>query len=390
MLGSPILLKSLLLSAAAFCASTTAGPTTASTTKKVCTNYKIPVTISSTNLVFAHPFRDNYDVADFVTIADSRDEGARADVINGTTTLSGSYTIGATFCTPATGQSDAHKSTVLLATHGLLFDRTYWDPALNKTRYSFVDWSINQGYSVFYYDRLGVGESSKVSGYVAQLNDQVEILTALTKLVKAGNYVGNLGQPKAVVLVGHSFGSNLAVQTAANDLNIADGLILTGYSFDQRYQNPGGTAAAVGFRIAKTLSPQKWGDLDTGYLVPVDQYPIATTYFKEPDYEKSAIEYTNANKQPVGIIEVLTSTIPNTFPNGYTGVVMILTGQYDFIFCTSLCTDEILTNSAAPIFKDAKAFTAKAYPGASHGLNLAANAAGSFKLITDFLSANGL
>jgi hypothetical protein len=36
----------------------------------------------------------------------------------------------------------------------------YWDPSILPEKYSFVDWAIAQGYSVFFYDRLGVGKSS--------------------------------------------------------------------------------------------------------------------------------------------------------------------------------------------------------------------------------------
>ena len=117
--------RALLISAAALWSASNASPTTNSK-KKTCTNYKIPVSITSTDLVFqpALEFKNNYDVADFATIAGSRDDAARDQVINRTQTTSGSYTIGATFCTPADGQPSSHKDTVLVATHGGLFDRT--------------------------------------------------------------------------------------------------------------------------------------------------------------------------------------------------------------------------------------------------------------------------
>jgi hypothetical protein len=37
----------------------------------------------------------------------------------------------------------------------------YWDSEVDPANYSFVDFAISQGYSVFFYDRLGTGESSK-------------------------------------------------------------------------------------------------------------------------------------------------------------------------------------------------------------------------------------
>ena len=68
----------------------------------------------------------------------------------------------------------------------------------------------------------------RVSGYTAQLSDQAAVLTALTKLVKAGQYVDNLGVPSSVVLVGHSFGSAVSVAALGADSSLAAGVVLTG------------------------------------------------------------------------------------------------------------------------------------------------------------------
>ena len=36
----------------------------------------------------------------------------------------------------------------------------YWDPEIQPEKYSFVDFAISKGYSVFFYDRLGISKSS--------------------------------------------------------------------------------------------------------------------------------------------------------------------------------------------------------------------------------------
>jgi hypothetical protein len=38
---------------------------------------------------------------------------------------------------------------------------SYWDPAIEPENYSFVDFAVAKGYSIFYYDRLGVSKSSQ-------------------------------------------------------------------------------------------------------------------------------------------------------------------------------------------------------------------------------------
>jgi hypothetical protein len=37
---------------------------------------------------------------------------------------------------------------------------SYWDFQYQPSNYSFVDFAIAQGYSVFFYDRVGAGEST--------------------------------------------------------------------------------------------------------------------------------------------------------------------------------------------------------------------------------------
>lgn len=232
-------------------------------TSQTCKNYTIPLTITSPNLAFALPtFRNNFDVADFIDTISSRNASTAASVVSTTRqNITASYKIFATLCQPTSKIS--RSKTVLIATHGLNFDRTYWNPDLNKSKYSFVDWAVSRGYSVLYYDRLGVGLSSRVSGYVAQLSNQVAILAEISRLVKEGRYVGDLGKPEAVVLVGHSFGSAVSLNTVAQFPALVDGVVLTGFSLNETYTNLLGFIEAVGLRIAAEQDSERWGGLDT-------------------------------------------------------------------------------------------------------------------------------
>lgn len=146
-----------VLLAASFC-SALAHPTSS---QKTCTSYTIPITTTSLNWIWAYPkFISNYDVVNFISDSQARVPSPDFHLVSGRENQTFSYTIGATFCTPKS--HDAKKSkTVLLATHGLDFDRSYWDLQIpGEEGYSFVDHAIEKGYSVLFYDRLGVGESS--------------------------------------------------------------------------------------------------------------------------------------------------------------------------------------------------------------------------------------
>lgn len=75
--------------------------------------------------------------------------------------------------------------------------------------------------------RANVG---RISGYVNQASIQTAILQELVAYIHKGKYTGELGIPKALVLVGHSFGSVISAAALTATPEIADGLVLTGRS----------------------------------------------------------------------------------------------------------------------------------------------------------------
>lgn len=89
---------------------------------KTCQDYSIPLNISSTIFVASYPrFEDNFDAVNWVNKLARYDSATAFHPFNGTKNAIGAYSIGATFCTPA--KPNANQKTVLLATHGLGFDR---------------------------------------------------------------------------------------------------------------------------------------------------------------------------------------------------------------------------------------------------------------------------
>lgn len=97
----------------------------ATTVQKTCTNYIIPLkSLTTTNLIWANPWKDNYELIDFVSNF--------ADGISGppfateTVQSTGNYNISATFCSPADTSNLTEKNgTVLLLSHGLNSDKSY-------------------------------------------------------------------------------------------------------------------------------------------------------------------------------------------------------------------------------------------------------------------------
>jgi len=97
---------------------------------KLCQDFDLTVTVTSSNFVFGAPkFNNDFDITDFVTDLTSREfpktfSPLLPDKINQT----GTYRIGSTFCAPSNPHAP-NRDTVIFATHGLNFDRTYVPPA---------------------------------------------------------------------------------------------------------------------------------------------------------------------------------------------------------------------------------------------------------------------
>ena len=127
-----------------------------------CWEYRVPVHLASVEVTtFAFPeWNDDYQLQDFLTAATTRASANYPSVITGKENLTDvEYTIAASFCTPKNAAT--RKKTILLATHGIGLPRSHWNSAYEPKKYNFVQYAINEGYSVWFYDRLGTGKSDK-------------------------------------------------------------------------------------------------------------------------------------------------------------------------------------------------------------------------------------
>lgn len=111
------ILSFLALTAAAHFTSATFVPKGAN-----CQDYTVPVTVTSENFPWTgRRWEDDYGFIDFVSTATTRLSARFPYPLGKPVNQKGSYNISATFCTPT--QPGNRSKTVLLATHGLGFDR---------------------------------------------------------------------------------------------------------------------------------------------------------------------------------------------------------------------------------------------------------------------------
>ncbi|KAL3420634.1 hypothetical protein PVAG01_07079 [Phlyctema vagabunda] len=362
--------------------------------QRTCHNYSIPVNVTNVALVASYePFTSNYDVVNFANGLAGREGGASLNLFSGQATKTGIYDIGATICSPNT-QSE-NETTIIVASHGLGYDRRYWDSGIEAANYSFVDFAISQGYTVFFYDRLGTGESTKVSGYEEpQSLTQVAILRQLTILLRSGQYTGDLNSlPSKIVHVGHSYGSFISNGLIATTPQLSDGVILTGIAYAG--VESGALIEAFGLRIANTQAPGKWPGRDNEYVTWVDAIANVGVFFRAGSFDDEVLWYTEYVKQPIAIAELISIGSEQIFPRravGFTKPVMVLSGEFDFPFCGYNCND-ILDNGGetkATYFPNSSDFQAVVHPGVGHGINFSYNATGAYKAMTDYLKKNSL
>lgn len=140
-------------------------------------------------------------------------------------------------------------------------------------------------------------------------------------------------------------------------------------------------------RIANQQSAQ-WHDRDTGYLNFGDIYAHVNTFFKQPDYEVPAAEYTQSIAQPFAAMEFLSLQTLNRNSSTFKGAAMVTAGQYDFVVCGGECESTFSGGGAQEMFKGARKLNLYVHPGAGHDVNFGLNATGFYGEITKFLDAN--
>lgn len=335
-----------------------------------CRNITIQVSIESRNAEFSlSPAQCDSEVADFLLSAAQQGHNITTSVLTGYKTVKGQYDIAATYCTPDGGPGKA----IQLLTHGIGFDRSYWDLSFNNHNYSYVDQALAAGYSTLSHDRLGLGQSSR--GHpVHEIQAPLEIaaLKSLTEALRDGTCNGILQKFEYVFHVGHSFG---AIQTSALARlypQLSSGLILQGFGHNATfvpYFLFGGNFVAV--QGTPRASEYPAGYLDTASMMGTQQ-----NFFSPGQYDPRMLDYAFHHGQPVTQGELLTLTGSAGGVNHFRGPVFIITGSRDLPFCGGDCFQTgdpelpSIMAASAHAFPDVNRFEVDVVPEAGHGMNM--------------------
>lgn len=352
----------------------------------ICVSGMIPVHASAMNLAYNYQVPQNESQltetwVEFITAGSP----FMQQIMNGTRNVSGTYDIAATYCLPT---NNTKPSSVQLLSHGIGFDRYYWDFAPG---YSYVDSAAEAGYGSFFYDRLGVGKSVRPDGLsVVQTPLEVEIAHSLATMLRQGMFAQT--NFSKVIGVGHSYGSIISEAVTANYPSAFDAAVLTGFSGNS-------TAvpvflAAGNLVIASLDQPYRFSGLNNSYMVTAETIGNQIQFFRAPNFDPAILAEANANKGTVTIGEFFSLTASTKPAMNYTNPIAVVNGANDLPFCFGNCSYP--TNQLTPVLSGLYPNVPMNMTGTfmvpvtGHGINLHYSAQTAYNYIMTFLKGHGL
>ncbi|KAH6606904.1 hypothetical protein Trco_006057 [Trichoderma cornu-damae] len=354
-----------------------------------CQDLVIPISISAQNAVFnIQAPTTQIDVTNLFLDITVAGQNYTEKILTGYKTVSGNYKIAATYCQPDKGPGKALQ----VLTHGVGFDRRYWDIPYANYNYSYVARAVDeQGYSTFTWDRLGVGASSKGEP-INEIQQFLEIaaLTELSYSLRNGTISGIHNKFDKFVHIGHSFGSAITYNFINNNPDFSEAAILTGFGQNFNF--------ATGFLLGGDYEPVKQSPLlaakyPVGYLAPLSKIGVHTQFFAPGDFDPKMLDYIFSISQAATPGEFLTNGVGLGAKNAYKGHLFIVTGDRDLPFCGANCQDASSINfaypdllaSSKPFFPSAATFNTSIIPGAGHGLTSGYSAKATYDSMFSFL-----
>ncbi|TKA83618.1 hypothetical protein B0A55_00437 [Friedmanniomyces simplex] len=127
-----------------------------------CSSFNTTVTVSAPSYQPAFPsFADHYKSVAFLNALTARNASTTASPFKGAVNVAETFRISGEYCTPTPSQRPAYLDVQVL-THGLGFDKSYWNFGGDSSRYNYVRAATGAGYATLSYDRLSNGGSSVV------------------------------------------------------------------------------------------------------------------------------------------------------------------------------------------------------------------------------------
>ncbi|KZS98158.1 hypothetical protein SISNIDRAFT_134000 [Sistotremastrum niveocremeum HHB9708] len=271
-----------------------------------------------------------------------------------------------------------------LGVRSIAFTHGYWEAGGPGSEFNFASSTTAAGNSIFYYDRLGVGSSSKPDGIKeVQSTVQVEIAHLLIEHLKS------TGSFKRVVGIGHSFGSILTTGVAAKYPGDFNDIILTGFAGGDQV----GILVSMASFGATIASPLLSG------VNPSSSYFTVGTFsnfqmgvLKFPFFDSRVAQAQFEGRGTATLGEIATLSLPASAPaTEFSGRVLVVTGMEDAFFCAGNCAEVVngvtLPNVVAGLFPATSGFSSYVPPNTGHALNYHFSASSTFAFIQNWLDS---
>lgn len=235
--------------------------------------------------------------------------------------MEGDYKLAATYCEP----DDGPGPVLQIMTHGVGFDRSYWDLPAQDFEYSYVARAVDDyGYSTLTWDRLGVGQSSRGETInEIQIFLEIAALRELTNLFASGHACGVSHPYDRIVHLGHSFGSAMTYALVRETPEISAGIVLTGFSQVPQYM---GLFALGGNFVPVSSIATLAGRYPSGYVGAGSRMAVHINFFGPGDFDEEILDHLYTHGQPNTPGEILTVGAGGGEVNHFTGPAMIITG----------------------------------------------------------------
>lgn len=292
------------------------------------------------------------------------------------------YRIAGWLC--ADGSPQGHTVEVLIP--GLTYGASYWNFPLDPARYSYVRAATAAGYTTLAIDRLGEGASDHPPAAQVTAMSEAFALHDVVGQLRAGK-VGDVSFGK-IVLVGHSYGSDIALREAAAYADVS-GVISTGWL------TAGNLAGHLRVRESYDTSAgkdAKFADagLPAGY-VTTKPGTRGSDFFNTGYASAAVIKEDESLKQTVSAGELKTVVIP--VPRAATQAihvpVLLADGQNDALDCNAARAALSCAILARERVNYAPQACLRAYvlAGAGHSINLHPDASDWFAAAGNWVRA---
>jgi pimeloyl-ACP methyl ester carboxylesterase len=251
--------------------------------------------------------------------------------------------------------------------HGALYNRVYWDFPYQAPRYSYARLANHAGYATFNLDRIGAGASDRPPASEVTVDSNAHVLHQVLQALRTGA----LGAHRfaRIVLVGHSFGSIIAVTVASRFPADLDGLILTGYAHNLAPMS--GTPDPSAFWPPEQDPHFAGQSFPPGYLTTTPGTRGALFYHL-PNADPAVIALDESTKDTFTPALDLTRAL--SFESRAIGVpVLEVLGEHDGIFCGGNlnCSDPAAVQaSEAAYYSPPARLRTVIVPGSGHLLGL--------------------